>query len=134
MSKQKPVKTRKPVKAGNRTKSRKPRNQHKRIKFRKTGPRTSKDLGRGSKRRKTAVSRTRVKKPKIIQRRFAPRLLLEDKLGRLVFRIATRGEGFNENSLVFMRCTAWFKLSNCTAIGTEDKTWEAELIKLEQKL
>lgn len=134
MSKQKPVKKKKPVKAGNRTRSRKPRNQRKPIKFRKRGSGTSKDLGRGSKRRKTAVSRTRVKKPKIIKRRFAPRLLLEDKVGRLAFRLATRGQGFSEDSVVEMNCKVYFRLSNCTAISSDDKTWEAEVTNIKQKL
>ena len=66
--------------------------------------------------------------------KHAPRLFLEDKVGRLCFRLATRGEGFTDTTLVKMQVTATFRLNACIAASTEDKTWEAELVGLRQRL
>jgi hypothetical protein len=64
--------------------------------------------------------------------KHAPRLYLEDRVGRLVFKLATRGVDFKDSTQVKLRCTATFKLDACTAVYDEDKTWDAVLIDLKQ--
>lgn len=85
-------------------------------------------------RSKQRLKRIVAKKPKIKRMKHAPRLYLEDRVGRLCFRMATRGADFKESTQVKMRCTATFRLDACTAMSSEDKTWEAVLVDLKQSL
>ncbi len=93
----------------------------------------------GSKRTRKRVRtkgwvRQRIKRPVIKKMKHAPRLLLEDRVGRIIFKIATRGADFKDTTVVKLRCTASFRLDACTAVSSEDKTWEAVLVGLKQNL
>ena len=73
-------------------------------------------------------------KPKLIRRRFAPRVYLEERLNKFIFRVVTRGEGFKDGTVVKLNCIATLRLDDCTAVSDEDKTWEAQLIAMSHKL
>ena len=104
----------------------------------KTGPRRNAVSKRQRKPTLTKGSAKRrqkgpvIKKHKIRRMKHAPRLFLEDKVGRLSFKLATRGADFKDNTEVSLRCTATFRLDACTAVSSEDKTWEAILVSLRQ--
>lgn len=87
--------------------------------------------------RSKARKRVRTKgpaKPRIKRMKHAPRLFLEDRVGRLIFKLATRGAEYKDTTIVKLRCTATFRLDSCVAVSSEDKTWEAVLVGLERNL